>query len=200
MATVATQRMTAEEFWEWANRPENQDRLFELDRGEVMEMPPPGDAHGSICAWIAHLLWEYVLRRGNGRVTSNDTGLLVGRDPDSVRGPDLMLFAESAPLETLSKGFSEAVPLLIIEVWSPNDRWSRMLRRIDQYTRRGVPLIWVVDPEERTATVFRPGENQQILEESAELTGNGVLADLRLRVADLFALPGTAAPAQPRNS
>ena len=193
MATVTTQRMTAEEFWEWANRPENQDRIFELDRGEVMEMPPPGDAHGSICAWIAHLLWEYVLRRGKGRVTSNDTGLLVGRNPDSGRGPDLMLFDESAPLETLSNRFSEAVPLLVVEVWSPNDRWSRMLRRIDQYTRRGVRLIWVVDPEERSVTGF-PTERESAvrhLEDAMELTGNGVLADLRLRVADLFALPGS---------
>ena len=38
--------MTAEEFWEWANRPENEDRLWELERGEVIEMPPPGTVHG----------------------------------------------------------------------------------------------------------------------------------------------------------
>ena len=163
MATVATQRMTAEEFCEWANRPENQDRLFELDRGEVMEMPPPGDVHGSICAWIAHLLWEYVLRRGNGRVTSNDTGLLVGRDPDSVRGPDLMLFVESAPLETLSKGFSEAVPLLIIEVLVAERYAGAECSAASTNTLAAAcPLIWVVDPEERTSTVFRPGENRAV--------------------------------------
>jgi hypothetical protein len=31
--------MTAEEFFDWANSPENSDRHFELERGEVIDNP-----------------------------------------------------------------------------------------------------------------------------------------------------------------
>src|SRR5437879_1884539 len=99
MATVEVKRMTAEEFWEWASRPENQDRHFELDRGEVVEMPPPGINHGFVCGWIVHLLWVYALRRGKGYPVSNDSGLLVEQDPDSVRGPDVMFFDAVAAVD-----------------------------------------------------------------------------------------------------
>src|SRR5437867_3101505 len=101
MATVQTKRqtklLTADEFYEWVNRPENQDKFYELDEGRVVEMPPPGETHGVLCAFIVHLLWMYVIRRGKGYVCSNDTGLVVKRKPGTVRGPDIMLFDESLP-------------------------------------------------------------------------------------------------------
>ena len=44
MSTLVTsQRMTAEEFFDWCSRPENRDRHFELDRGEVVEVSRPGE-------------------------------------------------------------------------------------------------------------------------------------------------------------
>src|SRR5687768_9361360 len=42
MATVST-TLTVEEFYEWASRPENAHRWFELERGEPVELPPPGE-------------------------------------------------------------------------------------------------------------------------------------------------------------
>ena len=49
MATVQTKLMTAEEFYEWANRPENRGRICELERGVIVEMSRPGKRHG-ICS------------------------------------------------------------------------------------------------------------------------------------------------------
>ena len=50
MSTVAVkQRMNAEEFFAWCNRPENRDRHFELERGEVVEVSRPGERHGFVC-------------------------------------------------------------------------------------------------------------------------------------------------------
>jgi Uma2 family endonuclease len=182
--------MTAEEFWEWANRPENSNKRFELAAGEPVEMPPPGEQHGALCSWIAHLLWTFVVRTGAGGVASNDTGLLVQREPDTVRGPDVMLFSESLPLDALDRKFSSRVPSLVVEVLSPNDRWDQVNVRIGQYLRRGVPLVWVLHPETRTVTVYRPREIQQVRDETEEVSGEDVLPDLRFRVAELFTLPG----------
>jgi Uma2 family endonuclease len=182
--------MTAEEFYRWASRPENQDKLYELDEGKVVEVPPAGESHGVLCAFIAHLLWEYVIRRGKGSVCSNDTGLLIKRRPGTVRGPDVMLFDESRPLNQLSRKFADRVPRLVVEVLSPSDQIAKVNRRISQFLKRGVPLVWLVDPDTRTVTVYRPGKEFRVVPEAEELTGEDVLPRLRYRVAELFALPG----------
>ncbi|MBV9122317.1 MAG: Uma2 family endonuclease [Planctomycetes bacterium] len=190
MATVSSRTMTAEEFHEWSCRPENQDKVYELERGEPVEMPPPSEQHGVVCALVAHLLWKFIFQRGYGYVCSNDTGLLVAEDPDTVRGPDLMLFGEARRLEDLSRQFVARVPQLVVEVLSPSDQTGKVMRRLSQYLKRGVPLVWLVDPEVRIVTVYRPGREHQVVEETEELTGEEVLPGFRCRVAELFALPG----------
>src|SRR5882762_6367317 len=82
MATVETKRMSAEEFFEWSHLPENTDRQWELENGEVIEMPSPGELHGVICFLIIRLLGNYVFQRAKEYLCTNDTGLLVETDPD----------------------------------------------------------------------------------------------------------------------
>jgi Uma2 family endonuclease len=190
MATVSTRPMTAEEFFEWASRPENQDKYCELERGEIVPMPPPGQLHGALCAWIAYLLWSYVLKCGKGHVCSNDTGLIVERNPDTVRGADVMLFAETIPLEDLSPRYPDQLPQLVVEVLSPNDRQGRTNRRISQYLKRGIPLVWLVDPEVRSITVYQPGKEHYVAEGSDVLTGNDVLPNFQFTAGEFFTLPG----------
>jgi Uma2 family endonuclease len=188
--TTAIELMTAEQFFEWANRPENEDALFELEDGKVVEMPSPGELHGTICWLVAHLLGAYVFRRGAGQVCTNDTGLIVRRGPDTVRGPDVLLFLEPRTMGQLNRKHIDRVPALVVEVLSPTDQFSKTHRRVDQYLERGVPLVWVVDPDERAVHVFRPNELRKRLDDTDDLTGNGVLPDFRCKVADLFTLPG----------
>jgi Uma2 family endonuclease len=198
MATVGTAVMTADEFWEWIHRPENADRRWELDRGEVIEMPSPGEHHGALCAWVAHLLWSHVLQQlKGGYVTSNDTGLLVEQGPDSVRGPDVMVFGPLGLLERVSLRYSTRIPRLVVEVLSPNDRPNQVNRRIAEYLRRGVPLVWVVDFQDRTVGVHRPNEIQKVFDDTEELSGEDALPGLKLRVAQLLDFPGREAAAVP---
>ena len=63
-----------------------------------------------------------------------------------------------------------------------------------QPDERGVALVWLADPEDRSVTIHRPNEFPKVLDETDELTGDGVLPDFRCRVADLFTLPGPSAP------
>lgn len=196
MATATTTRMTADEFLDWLNRPENEDKLFELEDGIPVEMSRPGELHGVVCWLAAMVLGNYLFKRGAGFVCTNDTGLIVQRGPDTVRGPDLMLFLELQTADRMSRKFCERVPDLIVEVFSPTDKPGKLNRRIDQYHRRGVPLVWVVYPDERIVNVCRPTELPKVLDETDELTGNGVLPDFTCRVADLFALPAPT-PTQP---
>ena len=44
MATVAGTTLTAEQFWEWAARPENRDKHWELEAGDAEELSGLADA------------------------------------------------------------------------------------------------------------------------------------------------------------
>jgi Uma2 family endonuclease len=181
--------LTAEEFYDWANRPENADKRLELDAGRVVEMPPPGKRHGIACGLIMRKLSTYLDARGEGYFCPNDTGLIVARDPDTVRGPDLMVYLQHESFEDAPVGHANDQPTLIVEVMSPSDSMGRTLRRVQQYLNRGVPLVWIVEPEVRSVQVFRLNEFPKVLDDTDELTGNGVLPDFACKVSDFFTVP-----------
>jgi Uma2 family endonuclease len=190
MSTTATPAlMTAEEFYDWANRPENDGKLYELDAGRVVEMPSPGKSHGTICWLVSRQLTHYLDARGEGYICSNDTGLIVARDPDTVRGPDLMMYLEHSPMEQITLKHADDVPTLIVEIMSPSDSMGKTLRRVKQYLGRGVPLVWIVEPEIAAVQVFRPNEFPKVLDDSDELTGNGILPDFHCPVSAFFTVP-----------
>jgi Uma2 family endonuclease len=194
MSTVTSKDlMTAETFFEWVNLPENRDLHVELERGEIVEMPPPGKYHGFVCGNIARLLGNYAAERGAGYVCSNDAGLVVDRDPDTVRGPDVTFYDDTQTADDMDRRFATEPPLLAVEVQSPNDRVNRTVLRVTQMLQLGVRLIWVVDPETRDVSVYRPGVDPYVAEESQDLTGEEVLPDFRCRVADFFGVPGKEA-------
>lgn len=181
--------MTADQFYEWANRPENADKWYELDAGKVVEMPSPGKRHGMVCGMVARKLSAYLDARGEGYLCTNDTGLVVARDPDTVRGPDLMLYLDHQSLEDATPRHADNVPALVVEVMSPSDSMGKTLRRVKQYLNRGVPLVWIIEPEIAAVQVFQPSEFPKVLDNSDELTGNGVLPDFRCLVSDFFTIP-----------
>lgn len=53
MTKLAGNPITATEFYDMVMQPENRGRHFELDRGEVIELPPPGKFHGFVCGNVS---------------------------------------------------------------------------------------------------------------------------------------------------
>ena len=70
--------------------------------------------------------------------------------PDLYRIPDIAVFAESRPDEAVPSH----PPLVAIEIISPDDRYSEMLEKLEEYQRWGVVHIWVVDPLRRTLAAY----------------------------------------------
>jgi Uma2 family endonuclease len=190
MATVTSKLMTADEFYDWVHRPENQDRCFELERGEVIEMPSPGKYHGFVCGNASRILGNFACQRKRGYPCSNDAGLIVEEGPDTVRGPDVSFYEDDQNSDSMDRKYARQPPRLVVEVLSPSDKLSKTNLRISQYLRRGVPLVWLVDPELRIVTVYRSGKDLYTRDNGEELTGEDVLPDFRCRVAEFFALPG----------
>jgi Uma2 family endonuclease len=78
-------------------------------------------------------------------------------------------------------------PDLCVEVLSPSNRMARIREKLAEYFQRGVRMVWIADPEDRTVAVYRSPEEGRILHETATLTGEDVLPGFSCQVADLFA-------------
>lgn len=118
-------------------------------------------------------------------MATNDTGFISERGPDTVRGPDISFWSKER-LPEVPEGYIEIAPDLTVEVVSPSDHFSRINRKLREYLDKGVRLIWVVDPEDRTVTIYRPGTEAVILTESQALDGGDVLPGFTCLVRELF--------------
>jgi Uma2 family endonuclease len=107
---------------------------------------------------------------------------------------DVVVYAEA---DDLNPRYSDRPPTLAVEVLTPNDKWAKVTRRLTGFLSRGVAVMWLVDPEEQSVTVWRVNQLPQVFEGEDELTGEPELPGFRCRVADLFYLPGEEQPAGP---
>ena len=182
MATATKSLVTANEF----------DRMTfeagaELVRGEIVEMTNPAPDHGQIVMNVAELLAEWSPRRSKGRIIPNDSRVQTGRDPDTVRGPDLLFIAnERLPSEGLTHRSLQVPPDLAVEVFSPSDRWRQVHEKVGDYLAAGVREVWVVHLRRRQVTVFRPDDEPTVLGAADELTSD-VLPGFRCTVGEFFA-------------
>ena len=72
------------------------------------------------------------------------------------------------------------------EVVAPGERVYYLNRKVCDFARAGVPLIWVVHPDIRVVDVYAAGRWAYRLTDTDTLTGDPVLPGFRVPVADLF--------------
>ena len=102
----------------------------ELIMGVLHKRVSNGVEHGEIVLNLGSPLHQFVKSSRLGRVVGSDVGILLGRDPDTVREPDIaFISAERMPLDVREKRYSQVVPDLVVEVVSPNDRPDSTVRQ-----------------------------------------------------------------------
>lgn len=180
---VATKLVTAEEL---AAMEPDEDR-WALIRGELVRMPPAGYRHGRVAARAERPLTEFVEERALG-VVVREIGFLLGRNPDVVLAPDVAFVRADRlpPGEDEPEGYLALAPDIAVEVVSPSDRTSRTLQKVFAYLEAGVRLVLLVDPRNRSVTVYGQDRQAHILTEHDEFDGGEVLPGFRLPVAVLF--------------
>ena len=184
MSAVAQKLITADEFFRMPEPPDGSKQ--ELVKGVVITMTAPGFRHGDVQSRIAFIIQLFLRDRRIGRVTV-ESGVRTERDPDSVRGPDVAFWsAERLPFDQNPVGYPEVAADLCVEVRWPSDRMAELRRKATEYLTHNVRMVWIVDPEDQTVTVYRrPGEGR-ILSEDAVISGDDVLPGFSCRIAEFF--------------
>lgn len=184
MSVVTETLMTAEEF---AELPDDEER-YELVEGRLETVSLPGWEHGEIVMELAFLIKGFARERKLGTVFAAETAFRLQSDPDTVRGPDIgFVIADRIPTGEVDrrKPFPGA-PDLAVEVISPNDVYTKVRRKIDEYLKAGTKLVWIVDPSVREVEVWRADRSRTWLTETDVLDGETVLPGFQITVRDLF--------------
>jgi Uma2 family endonuclease len=92
------------------------------------------------------------------------------------RIPDVCVYEEEPEEQIFT-----TPPLLVAEILSPEDRMSRMQRKIEDYRAMGCPDIWILDPWRRKAYRF---DGASTVEVQDELSTHD--SGIRILLSELF--------------
>ncbi|MEN9870011.1 MAG: hypothetical protein RLZZ171_994 [Cyanobacteriota bacterium] len=143
---------------EYLNAEIEPDRLYEVEGGKIIDMPP--ESFQNVC--IIFKLIKLLLAEINPERISNKTEIIVSGSRFNSRFPDLVIFTEEQLIELSSLNRSTIAldmlsPLLVVEVVSPGkkarDRDYRYKR--SEYAARGIKYYWIIDPESECFTELR---------------------------------------------
>jgi Uma2 family endonuclease len=87
------------------------------------------------------------------------------------RVPDVCVYEEEPEEQIFT-----SPPLLAVEILSPEDRMSRLQRKIEDYHAMGCPDIWILDPWRRKAYRFDGAATVEVQDElTTRNSGIGIL-------------------------
>lgn len=182
METPTSPRLALEEY---AALEEPEGVVSDLVRGVLVREPRPGSLHGVVQTEVARVLANHVRAHGAGWVVT-ESGVVLERDPPTVRGPDVAYYRSGRFPEGLPSGFFDAPPDLVVEVLSPSDSAAAMQEKVLEYLSAGVRVVWVLDPVRRTAAAYGPAGGVRFLAADGVLAGDPVLPGLRVPVGALY--------------
>jgi Uma2 family endonuclease len=181
-ATFTAPGLSEEEFLEFCEKFPDAFVEYTAD-GTLIVMPPTDPESGVGNAAVLIQLGSWAKREGRGMVTGPDAGFHF---PDgSRRSPDAAWFDEARWREAKQRDqrrrFPVFAPEFVIEIRSPGDRLRPLQEKMEEYIANGVQLAWLIDPKERTVTIYSSAA-LRVLHNPASVEGEGPVAGFVLNL------------------
>jgi len=178
---------------------DREDRLFELVDGVLVEKAT-GYRESLIATILSQLLWNFLGHHPLGVVAGADGTLRLA--PGLVRIPDVSFISwDRMPGRTVPRAaIPHLGPDLAVEILSASNTPAEMTRKVAEYFDAGARLVWIVDPEARTATVYTAPEQSSIVTEDGTLGGGDILPGFAAPLRALFTPLDEPSPARQPNS
>ena len=149
--------------------------------GEILVMTPAGGNTGRMNAALIVALGNWAEEDGRGYAFDSNTGFTL---PDnSMRSPDAA-WVRKTRWDALGgeeqARFSHICPEFLIELRSKSDGLPELKAKMEQWIANGAKVAWLIDPEERTVWVYRPGEEPEGYHEPTSVQGSGAVAGFEL--------------------
>jgi Uma2 family endonuclease len=181
--SIKQKLITVDEFEAFLERPENDDRLFELIHGEIVEKLPTQE-HGFICAKFIMRVGVYLERRQNNRIGAHIRHQVPG-DQYNDRLPDVSVQLDtSRPI--VKRGAVPGMPDVVMDVKLPDQTYTQMRARATYYLTNGTRLVWLTYPRKQLVEVWHRVDDREIFDITDTLDGGDLLPGFTLAVKDMF--------------
>jgi Uma2 family endonuclease len=169
-------------------RLEGGDELFELVDGNLTEKKM-SSLSGETAIIISSRLFSFISERRSGKLYSESTFRCFPEKPKQVRRPDIAFIATARLGQVPREGHILIAPDLAIEVVSPDDGVYELDEKLRDYKSAGIPLTWVINPQQRIVRVYEYGRLKAELEEHEELRGEPALPGFLMKFSELLPAP-----------
>ena len=179
-------KVTHEQFKELAIA--NRDvRLERSAIGELIIMAPTGSETGNRNLGIEAQLWLWNRQTKLGIAFNSSTGFHLPNGAD--RSPDaswIQLERWEALTAEEKQGFAPICPDFVVELRSASDNMKILREKMQEYIENGATLGWLIDRKNRKVEVYRQGFDVEILDNPNSLSGEGVLPEFILDLAEVW--------------
>lgn len=151
------------------------------EEGEILVMPPTDPLNSARVARVVQRLANWSDQTGRGIVSGPDGGFRL--PTRARRSPDAAWF-ENFPPST--DRFPVFAPQFVIEVRSPDDRVASLRDKMQRYMTAGVLLAWLIDPIERSVSIYRPSHEPEVLANPISVSGEGPVEGFVLSLDSIF--------------
>ena len=133
------------------------------------------------------LLNSYCELQRLGVVLSGSNGFQCFSTPLTVRKPrGSFINRRRFTTNFFHEEFLSIHPDLAVEVVSSHDEFAEVIEKVEEYLAAGIPLVWVIDPENEIVIIHRKDGSVTKLHRNDDLTGEDVLPGFTCKVAELF--------------
>ena len=167
----------------------NPDWKFEQTaEGELVVVPPTGGTSGSKNLSLSKQFGNWVeenLDLGEGF----DSSTLFILPSGAKRSPDVAWVSRerwNALTQKQQDGFPPLCPDFVVELRSPTDVLSELQAKMREYMDNGARLGWLINPQDRTALIYRLGQSVVVLQSPTSLSGEDVLPGFVLDLQRIF--------------
>jgi Uma2 family endonuclease len=182
LSTVVVTQPRFESFEDYLAYTDDNNRLYELFNGELVQVPPESGFNIGIANFLFTLFLPIV---GYLRVRGHGLELEVNGEPRN-RYPDLTIIKAEHIEQLRSRNtirLQMAPPDLVVEVVSPGDlqRSRDYIAKRMQYQDREIPTYWIIDPQVREITILTltvAGYQEQVYRGNDKLTFQDTLLNL----------------------
>jgi len=145
-------------------------------KGELTVMSPTNPETGRKNATITPRVWNWTMRDGTGVCFDSSSVFTL---PNGAKRPPDGAWIPKSRWDRFAKEkkeqFTEICPDFVIELRSPSDRLADIEEKMEEYIAYGARLGWLLDPVENRATIYRPDQQPQRIDNPATVTGEAVL-------------------------